>query len=188
MGPELTHSAGSGVLFVFNGSSQAGGQGDGWVSSGQMHVLCSVPDGLQCWLCGLPPGCLVYVGLAGVCGSPHTGVGVGGEERPDHTLRCPGLQCSSIHNWPSPGSWPHLTIFLSVSLKNIHHFHGKHFISRESRKPVALNQREKVKWKYQSCLTLCDPMDCSPPGSSVHGILQARMPEWVVMPSSRGSS
>ena len=31
----------------------------------------------------------------------------------------------------------------------------------------------------QSCLTLCDPMDCSPPGSSVHGILQARTLEWV---------
>ena len=40
----------------------------------------------------------------------------------------------------------------------------------------------------QSCLTLCDPMDCSPPGSSVHSILQARILEWVVMPSSRGSS
>ena len=31
----------------------------------------------------------------------------------------------------------------------------------------------------QSCLTLCDPMDCSPPGSSVHGILQARILEWL---------
>ena len=40
----------------------------------------------------------------------------------------------------------------------------------------------------QSYLTLCDPMDCSPPGSSVHGILQARILEWVSMPSSRGSS
>ena len=40
----------------------------------------------------------------------------------------------------------------------------------------------------QSCLTPCDPMDCSPPGSSVHGILQARILEWVAMPSSRGSS
>ena len=38
------------------------------------------------------------------------------------------------------------------------------------------------------CLTLCDPMDCSPPGSSVHGIFQARILEWVAMPSSRGSS
>ena len=37
-------------------------------------------------------------------------------------------------------------------------------------------------------LLLCDPMDCSPPSSSVHGILQARTLEWVVMPSSRGSS
>ena len=40
----------------------------------------------------------------------------------------------------------------------------------------------------QSCLTLCDTLNCSPPGSPVHGILQARMLEWVAMPSSRGSS
>ena len=40
----------------------------------------------------------------------------------------------------------------------------------------------------QSCPPLCDPMDCSPPGSPVHGILQAGILEWVVMPSSRGSS
>ena len=40
----------------------------------------------------------------------------------------------------------------------------------------------------QSCLTLCDSTDCSPPGFSVHGILQARMLEWVPLPSSRGSS
>ena len=40
----------------------------------------------------------------------------------------------------------------------------------------------------QLCQTLCDPMDCSPPGSPVHGILQARILEWVTMPSSRGSS
>ena len=40
----------------------------------------------------------------------------------------------------------------------------------------------------QSCLTLCDPMDCSPPGSSVHGIPQARILEWVAISFSRGSS
>ena len=40
----------------------------------------------------------------------------------------------------------------------------------------------------QSCLTLCDPMDCSPPRSSVHGILQARILEWVAMLSSGRSS
>ena len=40
----------------------------------------------------------------------------------------------------------------------------------------------------QSFLTLCDPMDHSPPSSSVHGILQASLLEWVAVPSSRGSS
>ena len=38
----------------------------------------------------------------------------------------------------------------------------------------------------QLCLTLCNPMDCSPPGSSVHGVLQARILEWIAMPFSRG--
>ena len=40
----------------------------------------------------------------------------------------------------------------------------------------------------QLCLTLWDPMDCSPPGSSLHGILQARILEWVAISFSRGSS
>ena len=48
---------------------------------------------------------------------------------------------------------------------------------------------EKVKVLVtQLCLTLCVPMDCSPPGSSVHGILQARILHWVTIPFSRGSS
>ena len=47
-----------------------------------------------------------------------------------------------------------------------------------------------VKWSEvaQSCLTLCDPVDCSLPGSSVHGILQARILEWVAISFSRESS
>ena len=40
----------------------------------------------------------------------------------------------------------------------------------------------------QSCPTLCDPMDCSPPGSSVHGVLQARILGWVAISFSRESS
>ena len=40
----------------------------------------------------------------------------------------------------------------------------------------------------QSCPTLCDPMDCSLPAFSVHGILQARILEWVTISFSRGSS
>ena len=39
-----------------------------------------------------------------------------------------------------------------------------------------------------SCVAFCDPMDCIPPGSSVHGIFQARLPEWVDIFSSRGPS
>ena len=42
-------------------------------------------------------------------------------------------------------------------------------------------------WVTRSCLTIWDPVDCSPPGSSVHGILQARMLEWVATSFSRGS-
>ena len=51
-------------------------------------------------------------------------------------------------------------------------------------KPV--RNRPKIKTEKvlvaQSRLTLCDPMDCSPPGSSVHEILQARVLEWVAAP------
>ena len=46
----------------------------------------------------------------------------------------------------------------------------------------------KVKVKLLSCVRLCDPVDHSPPGSSVHGILQARILEWVDISFSRGSS
>ena len=65
-------------------------------------------------------------------------------------------------------------------------------ISREwprclSREP--LNSPPFVSAKsLQSCLTPCDPMDCSPPDSSVQGVLQARILELVARPSSRGSS
>ena len=48
--------------------------------------------------------------------------------------------------------------------------------------------RLKVKVLTHSVVSLSDPMDCSPPGSSVHGILQARILEGVATPSSRGSS
>ena len=54
-----------------------------------------------------------------------------------------------------------------------------HFVVSSLHVPVKL---------LQSCLTFCYPMDCGPPGSSVHGILQARILEWIIMPSSRGSS
>ena len=45
----------------------------------------------------------------------------------------------------------------------------------------------KVYKHAQSCPMLCNPMNCSPPGSSVHGISRARIQEWVTISSSRGS-
>ena len=55
-------------------------------------------------------------------------------------------------------------------------------LSRDRKKLVLCAQ------SLQLCLTPCDPMDCCPPGSSVCGILQARILEGAAMPSSRGSS
>ena len=54
---------------------------------------------------------------------------------------------------------------------------GKYLLEAESESEVA-----------QSCPTLCDPLDCSLPGSSVHGIFQARILGWVAISFSRGSS
>ena len=50
------------------------------------------------------------------------------------------------------------------------------------------DQPESESEVTQSCPTLCDPVDCSPPGFFVHGILQARILEWVTISFSRGSS
>ena len=46
---------------------------------------------------------------------------------------------------------------------------------------------KRRKWKSLSHVQLCDPMDCGPPVSSVHGILQAKILEWIAIPFSRGS-
>ena len=53
---------------------------------------------------------------------------------------------------------------------------------------MLLNREAAAAKSLQSCPALCDSMDCSPPDSSVHGVLQARILEWIAMPSSRGSS
>ena len=53
--------------------------------------------------------------------------------------------------------------------------------------PFAVDKLMGAQW-LQLCPASCNRMEHSPPGSSVHGILQARILEWVVVPSSRGSS
>ena len=54
--------------------------------------------------------------------------------------------------------------------------------------PGARGTKGQLLLSFRACLTLCDPMDCSPPGSSVPGILQPRILEWVAISFSRGSS
>ena len=62
---------------------------------------------------------------------------------------------------------------------------GSQSVSSRSVEIAQLHVRAK---SLQLFPAFCDPMDCSPPGPSVHGILQARTQEWVALPSSRGSS
>ena len=62
-------------------------------------------------------------------------------------------------------------------------------VFREIKKKISNTHSMLVKVLVaQLCLTLCNPMNCNPPGSSVHGILQARILEWVAILFSRGSS
>ena len=60
--------------------------------------------------------------------------------------------------------------------------------ARRSNQSILKEKRKKESEVTQSCPTLCDPMDCSPPGSSVHGIIQARVLEWGAISFSRGTS
>ena len=80
---------------------------------------------------------------------------------------------------PSFAAWEHMCSCRPISLGT--------WVSRMSRNPIPIGQKVKV-LVTQSCLTLCDSMNCSPPRSSVHGILQAKILEWVTIPFSRGSS
>ena len=75
----------------------------------------------------------------------------------------------------------------SMSLQNVL-LHQSCPKTEDDRKLLyTLKNSVRAEW-LQSCPTLCNPLDCSPSGSSIHGTLQARIVEWTVMPSSRGSS
>ena len=65
---------------------------------------------------------------------------------------------------------------------------SKHLLISWLQSPSIVILKVKVKVKSLSRVRLCDPVDCSPPGSSVHEILQARILEWVAISFSRGSS
>ena len=64
---------------------------------------------------------------------------------------------------------------------------GGLFWNMNSMKQELREYRKTFVLVAKSCLTLCNPMDCTPPGSSVHGIFQARILEWLPFPSPRDS-
>ena len=82
--------------------------------------------------------------------------------------------------WASSGSWWWMGkpgVLQSMGLQRVRHNWVTELSLMKYESEVA-----------QLCPTLCDPMDCSPPGSSIHGILWARILEWVAISFSRGSS
>ena len=102
--------------------------------------------------------------------------------------RTPFVYLFMIHSW-ADGQSGYFHLLVIVNNAAINHvcasfcvdtgFHSFRCISRSG---IASAK------SLQSCLTLCHTMDCSLPGCSVHGILQARILEWVAIPSSRESS
>ena len=108
--------------------------------------------------------------------------------------------------FPSPGDLPDSGIELPHHRRILSPLsHYVHFLDIKAMQTVVQTQfymHWKTKTMYvihfivfvlcskslQLCPTLCNPMDCSPPGRSVHGILQARILEWAAIPFSRGSS
>ena len=88
-----------------------------------------------------------------------------------------GLPFPSPGDLPEPRIKPAFLMFTSL---------------QEDSSPTEPSGKPFAKFQFslvaQSCLTLCNPTDCSLPGSSVHGVFQARILEWVAVSHSRGSS
>ena len=100
------------------------------------------------------------------------------------------LQCKNNHLFFH--FWAHFLLFLAlliiIMMMTIHVNNSVHFHHYTSFVSLCFSYGLLLVLIAQSCLTLCYPMDCSLPGSSVHGILQAKTLEWVAIPFSRGSS
>ena len=79
----------------------------------------------------------------------------------------------------------HLFFYFNISSPCVHCLAFRLLLEWFSAMCVSVCARTRT--LTQSCLTLCDPMDCSPAGSSVHEILQTRILEWVSTSYSRGS-
>ena len=88
------------------------------------------------------------------------------------------------------GFWKIFIFHLAQCLHSLYHLVKKgHLWNWGSKQAASKKAKLPVKEKVaQLCLTLCDQMNCSPAGSSVHGILQTRILEWVAILAYRGSS
>ena len=90
-----------------------------------------------------------------------------------------------MHTYYFLNTLKHSEIFKSDNIPSYESF----VLGKKGENKVQIQRSIRVRVKsLQSCLTLCDSMDYSPPGPSVHKIFQARILEWVAMLSSRGSS
>ena len=80
--------------------------------------------------------------------------------------------------FPSPGDLPTRD---QIHISSVSWIAGEFFTAESSGKPQLLIQFSSVQFSRSVVSNSCNPMDCSPPGSSVHGILQARILEWVAI-------
>ena len=96
------------------------------------------------------------------------------------------LKCPSMGKWISKMQYIHATKYYSAIKKE--NQAQIYTITQINIRYILLRERKVKVLDTKLNLSLCDPMDCSPPGSSVHGILQVRILEWLAIPFSRGSS
>ena len=94
------------------------------------------------------------------------------------------------HDWSDVAETAsQITWKISLEVNIINHISYPKKKKKKKRKDKFWNQEEKKESEIaQSCPSLCDPMYCSPPGSSIHGIFQTRVLEWVAISFSRLSS
>ena len=105
----------------------------------------------------------------------------------------PGIFQASILEWVAisssrGSSWPRDGTWISRDQTWISCIAGRYFTNWATGEVFKTAFQYTLKMLVAQSSTLCDPMDCSPPGSPVHGILQGRMLEWDTTPNSRGSS
>ena len=139
-----------------------------------------------------PPGCHRALGWSSLCysnfpvaicctyGNVYVSMLLSQFVPPSPSPICPQVCSLSLYSWPTNRFISMIFLdFICMLINNI-------CFSLSDLTSLCITSSESE--VTQSCLTLCDPMDCSLPGSSVHGIFQAGILEWVAISFSRGSS